>query len=334
MSFWSFLRDRIIFIGTAVAAAIFAYYFVCALGCGDYAGKYIAGLILLAQGTALILEYLRRRGFYASLKKSLAQLDRKYLLSELLETPSFEEGRVLCETVRATGKSMTDEIAGYRRASQEYREYIEAWVHEVKTPISSSRLILENNPGEISQSLREDMDKIEDYVEQALFYSRSNTLEKDYIISEVTLKALTSSALKKHSALLIEAGVSLRTEGLDLTVHTDDKWTDFILGQILTNAVKYRGVKPEIRITGRQLKNGVSLTIADNGIGIPEKDLPRVFEKSFTGTNGRIGAKSTGLGLYLCKKLCGKMGIDISAVSHLGTGTAIKLIFPESSMYR
>ncbi len=333
MSLKCFLRDRIFTIAAAALAAVFSYFLVTALGCGNYAGGYLAGTVFLVQAAALLLEYLRRRGFYRTVQKCMERLDQKYLISELLEEPSFEEGRIFCQVLREANKSMNDEIGRYKRASQEYRKYIETWVHEIKTPISSSRLILENNPGIVTHSLGEEMDRIEDYVEQALFYCRSGAVEKDYIIRKTTLQELTASALKKHARILIEAKVAVSTAGLEPNVCADTKWMDFILGQILANSIKYRNCDPQIRITGESQKDSVSLTIADNGIGIPQKDLRHIFEKGFTGTNGRIGAKSTGIGLYLCKKLCNKIGLAIGASSREGEGTAITILFPKSSMY-
>mgnify|MGYP000987948929 CR=1 FL=1 len=327
-----FLRDRAPSIAAAAFAAAFSFGLLRAVGGGLYAGCYLSSAILLAAAAALEFEYLKRRKFYRSVVRSLEKLDRKFLLAEVLERPSFAEGQLFCDALRESEKSMNDEVAAYRRESQEYREYIETWVHEIKTPISSSRLILENNPGEVSFSLGEEIDRIEDFVEQALFYSRSESLEKDYLIRKTTLHQLVGSALKKHAGLLIGAKTAVRAEGLDRTVFTDMKWTDFILGQLIANSVKYRSGPLKISFAGKDRGDSSELTVADNGIGIPEQDLPRVFDKGFTGENGRRGAKSTGMGLYLCKKLCCKMGIGISVFSAPGAGTAVTLVFPKSSM--
>jgi signal transduction histidine kinase len=333
MKLLDFLKDRIISILIVIFVALFAAALLNVLGVGGYAAGFVSVMFLLGEFAAIVLEYVRKRPFYRTLLKSTEQLDKKYLLSEVVEEPSFAEGRILYEMLRTTNKSMNDEIAQYRRASQEYREYIEAWVHEVKTPISSSRLIMENNKNEVTRSLSEELVKIENYVDQALFYSRSNNVEKDYLIKQTTLKELVNSTLKKHSTLLIEGSIRVQTSALDKTVFTDVKWTDFIIGQILMNSVKYRSEQPEIKICGLQNENSVTLTISDNGIGIPQKDLARVFEKGFTGTNGRKTAKSTGIGLYLCKKLCDKLNLGISIASTEGSGTMVAIVFPKSNMF-
>lgn len=333
MKFYEFLKDKIFAVLFVILSSLFALTLMNMLAVGAYAAGFITGLFLLGEAAALGIEYFQKRTFYNKLLKSLEKLDKKYLLSEMLDEPSFLEGKILCETVKTTNKAMNDEIARYRLASQEYREYIETWVHEVKTPISSSKLIIENNRNETTLNLNEELSKIENYVEQALFYSRSNTVEKDYVIKQTTLKELVNSALKKYSALLIESKVHVETSALDKIVFTDVKWTDFMIGQILMNSIKYRKGNPYLKICGLQNANSVTLILEDNGIGIPKKDLGRVFEKGFTGENGRRTAKSTGIGLYLCKKLCDKLNLGISIASTENSGTMVSLVFPKSNMY-
>ena len=334
MSFGEFLRDRLPTVVLTALAAAFAFMLLVTLGEGSYAGGYLAGAILLSQLLAFVLEYVPRRRFYGEIERDMDRLDRKFLISEVMPAPTFTESRVFAEITRAADKSMCDEVARHERASREYREYIETWVHEIKTPISSVRLMLENNPSENAKALSRELTRIENYVEQALYYSRSGSLEKDYRIRETTLHELVSSALKKNAELLIEAGAAIHTEGLDKTVYTDAKWTDFMLGQVLMNSVKYRSAPLELTITGAERENAVSLTLADNGAGVTKADLPHIFEKGFTGENGRRGAKSTGLGLYLCKKLCDKMGLAISFSSEPAAGAQVTFVFPADESRR
>lgn len=328
MSFGQYLSDRLPSVVLTALAAAFAFAMMATLGEGNYAGAYLAGAILLSQALAFVLEYLPRRRFYGALTRDMELLDKKYLISELMPEPGFAEGRVLAEFTREAYKSMCDEAARHEHASKEYREYIETWVHEIKTPISAARLMLENDPGESGKALTRELTRIENYVEQALYYSRSGSVEQDYRIREMPLRTLVASALKKNAELLIESGASIETDGLERSVYTDAKWTDFMLGQVLMNAVKYRAGALKLRITGEQMENAVLLTLEDNGVGIAKSDLPHVFEKGFTGENGRHGAKATGLGLYLCKKLCDKMGLGISLASETGAGTRVQFLFP------
>lgn len=295
------------------------------------------GALLILEGLAVLLpvsvEYARKRAYYDRLLRSLEALDRKSLLCEVLDEPDFWEGRILYRVLKACNKSMNDEIAFYRRQEEEYREYIEAWTHEVKTPLAAAKLTLENAPGAAPASVADDLRRIEDDLEQALYYARSNSVERDYLIRPVSLQELVNAAVRRNAKDMIACKIGLTLENLDFTVLTDVKWTDFILNQLLVNAVKYRGAAPAIRLYAEQEKNSVSLFIADNGIGIRPADLPRVFDRGFTGETGRTFSKATGLGLYLCKRLCDKIGLGISLESAQGEGTTVRLIFPSGTMH-
>ena len=137
-----------------------------------------------------------------------------------------------------------------------------------------------------------------------------------------------AQAIQNHKELLIQGGVQIETEGLEGTVYTDKKWICFILGQLLQNSVRYRGNSPAITLSARHIGKQISLTVADNGIGIPAHELPRIFDRGFTGSNGRARGGSTGMGLYLCRKLAGFLEIQIQAESREGQGTAVTLAFP------
>uniref|UniRef100_UPI003FEE80F3 ATP-binding protein n=1 Tax=Candidatus Fimivicinus sp. TaxID=3056640 RepID=UPI003FEE80F3 len=216
---------------------------------------------------------------------------------------------------------------------EEYREYIEAWMHEVKTPLAAAKLTLENDTGSVPVSVSDDLRRIEDYLEQALFYARSGSVEKDYLIRPVSLRELVNASVRRNAKDMIASKIGLTLENLDFIVLTDVKWTDFILNQIFVNAIKYRSASPSIRLYAKQEKNGVSLLIEDNGIGIRQADLPRVFDRGFTGETGRKFSKATGLGLYLSKRLCDKIGLGISVFSIEGKGTTVRLIFPSGTMH-
>ncbi len=195
-------------------------------------------------------------------------------------------------------------------------------------------MVIENNKNEATKSINEELDKVEDYIEQALFYARSNTVEKDYYIKESNLKDIVNESIKKNKSTLIQNKMLINIHDLDKTVHTDSKWIVFILNQIIQNSVKYKKQDNNsgIEIYSKQGKEKVILYIKDNGIGIKKGEITRVFEKGFTGTNGRLqNKKSTGIGLYLCKKLCEKLGIAIELNSIQNEGTEIRLVFPKGT---
>ena len=284
---------------------------------------YFAGCFL-----TLAVEFIHKNSYYKTVHLALDELDQKCLLSEIIEEPTFYEGKMLYDILKISNKAMNDEIAKHRLSSAEYREYIELWVHEIKTPIAGAKLLSENID---NITLLDTLQRIDRYVEQALFYSRSNNVEKDFLIKQTKLTDLVNALLRKNAKYLIDNKISVNIAELGGIVFTDAKWIDFILWQILDNAIKY-GAK-EIKIYSKQTTNKMSLFICDNGIGISKQDIHRVFDKGFTGESGRNYAKATGLGLYLCRKLCLKLGLNISLKSEQEKGSTVEIVFPKSEMY-
>ena len=334
MKWTAYLRDQCLPIVIWALTAGFIVMMLGTLGVNSSAQGFLVIVLAVAGIACLLYGYFRRAGFYKELLARLESLDQKYLITEMIERPDFLEGKLLYDVMIQVNKSMNDRLASYRRASNDYREYIETWVHDVKTPIASSRPMIENNKNEVTRSLETEISRIEGYVEQALFYTRSNSVEKDYIIKKVNLKEMISSCVKKNARALIESRISVQMQDLEEDVFTDAKWIDFIVGQILSNSIKYRRDQdPQIKIFAEKKENSIRLSICDNGIGIPPQDIRRVFEKGFTGENGRRFTRSTGMGLYLCKKLCEKLGLSISLTSQVGQGTLIEILFPKSKMF-
>ncbi|HHX62582.1 MAG TPA: hypothetical protein GX707_17995 [Epulopiscium sp.] len=211
----------------------------------------------------------------------------------------------------------------------DYREYIETWVHEIKTPIASARLIIENNQNEVTKNIHHEIEKVEEYIEQVLYYARSNNVSKDYMIKEISLRALVRNVIKRNSRSFINKKVAIDIEAIEGTVYGDAKWLEFILNQVIGNSIKYmREEQGKVKIYTVKNENNIVLTLKDNGIGIIEHDLNRVFEKGFTGNNGRLFGKSTGIGLYLCKKLSDQLGLGLNLTSQIGEGTKVSIIFP------
>jgi len=335
MSSLEFLKEKLIYIISSFLSIVLTMLIIWALNPvrGIALSIFIGAMLIIGAIIPLISEYINKRNFYNNLINIFDSLDKKNLIADIISPPSFKEGIILYDILKGSNKAMLEEINKYKYLQEEYREYIELWVHEIKTPISSSKLIAQNNKNEVLDSISEELDKIEALVEQVLFYSRSNAVEKDYIIKKVNLKKLCFDVIKSNSRLFIQHNIRVETKGLDLDVFTDHKWMQFILAQILTNSVKYSN-KPDafIKIIGQKNENNIILIIEDNGIGIQESELPRIFDKGFTGTNGRKNERSTGMGLYLCKKLCNKLGHAIYASSKYGEGMKISIAFPKNSM--
>lgn len=241
------------------------------------------------------------------------------------------EDRLFRTLIRKSNKSVIERIHRIEQEQKEYREYIESWVHEIKAPITAIALNCENHRDERGRYLLVENRKVEDYVDMALYYARSDAVYKDYMIAETNLQETAEKVLMQNKYYLIQRCIQAEVDCPDV-VFTDAKWIGFILNQLVLNSAKYsRKEGAHIWIATEAQKNSVLLKVKDNGAGIPAEELPRVFEKGFTGTNGRGTKRSTGMGLYLCHKLCRKLGIGIRAVSEEGMGTEIILEFPISS---
>lgn len=255
------------------------------------------------------------------------QLEERYLIAEVMEKPERADDQVYYQILKMAGKSMLEQIGAVKRERIEYKDHIEQWVHEIKTPITAMKLICENHRSEITQELLIELEKTNRFTEQALYYARSEHTEKDYSVREIRLFDVVHQAIAENKYLLLQNGVSIDLWETDDTVYSDEKWVCFILNQLIANSVKYRAEQPVMKFYTVHQGNQITLCVQDNGIGIDVSDLPRIFEKGFTGKNGRNAAQnSTGIGLYLCKRLCDKLGIGLSADS-AGNGTTFQLSF-------
>ena len=333
MNFKLFLKEKAITILLLLFSIITIEIFLMAYNVGMFIKIYIPLIIMGLYMISIIIEYFKKKKFYDNLSNMLEELEEKYLITEIINTPDFLEGKILKNTIEAIDKSMLENVNKYKYMTEDYKEYIELWIHEIKIPIAASKMVIENNKNEVTKSIDEELNKVENYIEQALFYARSNTVEKDYYIRKVVLKEIVNESIKKNKSSLIQEKISINIHNLDIEVNTDNKWIVFILNQIIQNSIKYRKKeKSIIEIYANQGKENVILYVKDNGIGIRQGEITRVFEKGFTGTNGRLSnKKSTGIGLYLCKKLCNKLGIGIELNSVQNEGTEIRLVFPQSS---
>ena len=250
-------------------------------------------------------------------------LDRRCLIPEVMQPPSRAEDQVYYSLLKLAEKSMLEEIGVIDRERAEYKEYIEQWIHEIKTPITAMKLLCENNRSSFTRELLAQLERADGFARQALYYARSEHAEKDYSIHEISLCQVVHQAVADNKYLLLRKHVAVRMEETDLRVFSDEKWLVFILDQLIVNAVKYRNENPTLQFSMESRCSQVLLSVSDNGMGIPPEDLPRIFEKGFTGRNGRIRQGSTGLGLYLCRRLCDKLGVGLCARSGAGQTTVV-----------
>lgn len=276
-------------------------------------------------------DYFGQREHLRYLRAVMDSLDQKYLFAEIADAPTSELEKVYFALMKTALKAMTDEVSQCNRLNREYREFIEQWIHEMKIPITGIQLLCENNKSSSTRKILTQTEMISQSIERVLFYARLGSVEKDYLITEVSLKECVLEVLAQNKQFLIQNNVCVQTEALSGIVYSDQKWLQFILNQIIINSVKYRGDQPPIiEVTSQEQENYVTLSITDNGIGIKESELTRVFDKGFVGSNGRAGKNSTGIGLYLCNQFCARLGISIEINSRTGEYTTVLLHFPKS----
>lgn len=334
MRFRDYIKEKMVLIIGTILALVSVEILLLAYNISILIRGYCAFIIIFILVLAILIEYKKKKDYYNELIKNMEDLKEKYLISEIIKTPNFIEGKILKDILQDTGKSMLENVNYYKNIQEDYKEYIELWIHEVKIPIATSKMIIENNKNEVTKSIDEELDKVENYTEQALFYARSNAVEKDYIINKTNLKEIVNGAILKNKTTLLNEKVSIELSNLkEEVVYTDSKWAIFIINQIIQNAIKYsKKENKKIEISSQEKNDKVILYIKDNGIGIKKGEITRVFERGFTGENGRIiGQKSTGIGLYLCKKLCDKLGLGIELNSEKDKGTEVRIIFPKNS---
>lgn len=204
---------------------------------------------------------------------------------------------------------------------QDMVDYYTIWAHQIKTPIASMRLNLQNEDSSVSRQLSEDLQRIEQYVEMVLAFLRLGSSAKDYVFREQELDTIIKDAAKKFASQFIRRKIRLCYEPVHVKVLTDEKWLSFVIEQVLSNALKYTN-SGSITI---EMEQPMTLCIRDTGIGIAPEDIPRVFEKSYTGYNGRRDKKASGIGLYLCKQICNNLGHGISLQSSLDNGTVVRI---------
>ncbi|MEG2194372.1 MAG: sensor histidine kinase [Terrisporobacter sp.] len=344
-----YLNDKIVHILMYLLLMISVFFFLCMFKVPLTLMISIGITMIIFLFVIVLYDYYRKEKFYNDLIENLDILDEKYLITEIINKPNFLEGQIFYHSLYEIDKSMYERIEKYKINLNDFKEYIEMWIHEVKLPIASSTLILHNNKADANKKIKEQINRIENYVEQVLYFARSENSEKDYLIRNYNLEEIVNSVIKKNKDTLLLKHIKIEVEDLDKNVLTDSKWLEFVVSQIVSNSIKYsKTEEPKLIFKSREINlskvnsqdiisNKISdfilLEIEDNGIGINEKDILNVFDKSFTGENGRIISNSTGMGLYLSKKLCEKLGHKISIKSEYNKYTKVYIYFKKDKYY-
>ena len=287
---------------------------------------YTGSFCFLASCIASFLDFVNYKESYKKLK-----FLEKNILSDLEGLPKSLDIRIdyyhkIIEKLYEELEKLTQEN---RKKNTDMVDYYSMWVHQIKTPIAAMNFLLDNE--EVDQKiLQQELFKIERYVEMVLTYIRLDSISSDYVITKINLDEVVKDSVKKYATIFINKKIKLNYVSHETMIISDKKWLSFAFEQILGNSVKYSSNGGEITIETCENK----LVIEDNGMGIKEEDLPRIFEKGFTGFNGRYEKKSSGLGLYLCKKTLDKLGHHIEISSKVGKGTRIEITFPKEDTLR
>ena len=335
MKFGSFLKDRLY----SIIIALFCYFIILLVLLAyksDKAIVIVITIILLVTYILLFLtDFFRKQKFYTDLLTNIDNLDKAYLVLETLNRPEFYEGELLCQALYEIDKSMNENVRIEKEQLLDNKEYIEMWIHEVKRPLASLVLTLNNQKNILDRKTKNILKRLEDYVDQVLYYVRSENAEKDYFIKEVDLSKVIKNVGIKNMDDLLDNKVEFIVDKTNYKVFTDSKWLEFILNQIINNSIKYkRNIDNSyIKIYVKDNLDTTVLIIEDNGIGIKTSDIRQVFDKTFTGTNGREKTTSTGMGLYIAKNLCKKLGHKIEIESKENEYTRVFITFAKNKFY-
>lgn len=339
MKFWiCYLRERR-FILILYLATVLLFLSAGALWHMENLGNLLyAGLLTLTMwalaGVYGGIRYVRR---CRELEKAVLCLERSGELGAewtraLEEGAETAQGQLFMELLTLWEECRRRELDGRDEREADWKDYYMMWSHQIKSPISALKLLIENN-GDCRDAflMREELFLVEQYVDIVLTYQRLESMASDLMLQEYELGPLLKQAVRKYSVLFINKGLGVEVPDTAARILTDKKWFSFCLEQLLSNSIKYTAAGG-IRFQAEEGDREVVLTLMDTGAGIPAEDLPRIFEKGFTGYNGRMDKKSTGIGLYLCKRVCGHLGIMISVESSPGQGTRVRLGIPAEQM--
>ena len=331
MMFLEYLEEKIFYIIISFVFTLFLSIYLLLIGIDSSVVILLVILIMVFIFISLLVSYLLIKKRYEKMINLVDSLDEKYLIKEVIDKPKNLENRAYYYALDKACKALNDKLSDVENSKEEYLDFLDSFIHETKTPISALSLYADNNDDE---RIKEEVLKISRLVDKMLFYAKSDVVEKDYFIKEVTLADLVHPVLLEYKNYLLNYSFKVEVKNLDnLVVYTDIKWLNFIIEQILNNSLKYQNKKERIvRIKGIDDKNNIKLVIYDNGVGIKDADLSKVFEKGFTGSN-RSKKNASGIGLYLVKKLCDKLGIDIKIESVYLKYTKVIITFPKGNYF-
>lgn len=328
MSFYKFLKERWYSICASIIEVFVLIGFSLYIHISKQAVLFCICVILMIKILGLYINYRSRVSYFQDLFQTINELDKKYLFANIMKKSDRIEDKQYYQLMQIMSKSMLEHINDIQSEKAKYQTYIEQWVHEVKAPISAIELICYNHSEEYSDKIRYQVEKIRNYVEQVLFYCKSEQIEKDFFIKKLNSIDLLHTVITANQETLLRSDICIKVLTENENIYSDERYIIFILNQLLLNAIQYKRKEKSVIAIGitHEIDKRIRLYVADNGIGVSKEDLPRVFDKGFTGNNGRKLYSSTGMGLFLCKKICDEMGIEIKFESKQNYYTKVSII--------
>lgn len=335
MNFGKYVKDKINYILVFIVYCLIILAYLNAMQVNNNVTIFILLISSVLFIVTFIITFVRKNKYINGINSILDSLNEKYLISEVMDKPKREENLAYYRILARSNKSMLENVNKVKEIQKDYKEYIESWVHEIKIPITSAKLLCENNKSEITDKIEDEVEEINNFVEQVLFYARLDNVSNDFMIRKVDLAEVIRNVLSRNKKMMIQNNMRVEVKNINLEAFTDEKWLEFILNQIIINSIKYKKEKDAVvYIEVAEQKDNVILQVKDNGIGIKKSEIDRIFDKGFTGTNGRNSKRSTGIGLYLCKRLSKELGMEITAQSVENEYTTIKLIIPKKELLK
>lgn len=330
MTFFKYLRDHIysiliVLVGMTFVELVLFLDPQVNFNMGTLIYTWILAMIFLVAN--LSISYLHKRAWYQQLESYQENLSK-----ELFGARNNEQ-KFIQNKINNISLEYRNELTELYQNQKDQREYTESWVHDIKVPLAALKL---SQDDELDKNLiAEELDQIDYLVDQALYFARLNNFSNDYLIQEQDLNDIVKSCIRTNKRLFINKRIGIDLDVTDEKVLTDEKWLSFIINQIVSNSLKYTEQSGKISIFTTNTNNNIELHIKDNGIGIAEQDISRIFNKGFTGSNGRrSGSKSTGMGLYLVKKMSDKLGHTIQVKSQPNEGTETIITFLDLPYYK
>lgn len=352
MSFHQYVKDRIILIITwliSLSLSFLVIYLDLSTGREFVRGAsitycFVLGACVLTGG--LLFDFLYQRAWFREIKSARQSENRDEIeLNLYLQHPVTGEQKVIHELLNRQYHAFMNELLMMRKQREQHVHFTNQWVHHMKTPVSVLHLITQQPPTpmskteteELLQSVQEETERLTRGLELMLSTARLDKFEMDLNVSQLSLSHVVRQVLNQHKKLLIRQHIFPKIVGDDVMVESDSKWLAFILTQLVTNAIKYSREKEgskTLLFTIEKKGNSVLLHVKDEGIGIAEQDIPRIFDPFFTGENGRREGDATGMGLYLVRQVCGRLGHAIQVSSVLHEGTEFTLTFTGDSLHK